>query len=59
MAFQMGAIIGLGAWGGMKLDEKLQTASKLFTIILSLSSIFLALFLTIRDAINMQNYDEE
>lgn len=59
MAFQMGAIIGLGAWGGNKLDEKLQIESKLFTIIFSLTSIFLALFLVIKDVINMQNNDEE
>ncbi|PCJ25170.1 MAG: hypothetical protein COA97_08475 [Flavobacteriales bacterium] len=59
MAFQMGAIIGLGAWGGMQLDEKFQTESKLFTIVLSLTSIFIAMYLVIRDVINMQNDDDK
>jgi MFS-type transporter involved in bile tolerance (Atg22 family) len=54
MAFQMGAIIGLGAWGGVKLDEKFQTGSKIFTISLSLASIFIAMYLVIRDVLKMQ-----
>lgn len=59
MAFQMGAIIGLGAWGGVQLDEKFQNETKLFTIILSLFSIFIALYLVIKDVINMQNKDDK
>ena len=59
MAFQMGAVIGLGAWGGVQLDEKFQNESKLFTIILSLASIFIAMYLVIKDVINMQKNDEK
>ena len=59
MAFQMGAIIGIGSWGWMELDEKFQIDSKLFTITLSLASIFIAMYLVIKDVINMQNNNEE
>ena len=59
MAFQMGGIIGLGAWGGMKLDDKFETDSQIFTIVLSLLSIFIAMYLVIRDVIKMQNDNEK
>ncbi len=50
LAFQMLAIIGLGVFGGIKLDEWLNTGS-IFTIILSLVSIFLGIFVAIKDFI--------
>ena len=59
MAFQMGAIIALGCWGGLKLDEKFQNDSQLFTIVLSLLSIFVSMYLVIRDVINMQKNNEK
>ena len=50
MAFQMGITIALGVWGGMKLDEKFPvTRFPLFTIILSLLSVFAAMYFVIRD----------
>ena len=52
MAIQMGAIIGLGAWGGTKLDEYYKNQKPIFTIILSLVSIFAALYLILKDFIN-------
>ncbi len=55
MAFQMGATIGLGAWGGTKLDEMFNPDSQIFTIVLSLLSIGIAMFMVIRQVINMQN----
>lgn len=48
MAFQMAAIIALGSYGGLKLDEALQT-KPLFIIVGSLASIALALYIVIKD----------
>jgi len=59
MAFQMGATIGLGSWAGVKLDEKFETESKIFTIILSLFSVGVAMYLVIRDVTKMQKDDDE
>lgn len=58
MAIQMGVIIGLSAWGGSALDEKFKTSSKVFTIILSLLGIGVAMYLVIREVIKMQKEDE-
>ena len=50
MALQMGAIITLGVWGGMKLDEKFPvTRFPVFTITLSLLSVFAAMYFVIRN----------
>ena len=59
MAIQMGVTIALGAWGGSKLDGIVNPNSKIFTILLSLLSIGVAMYLVIRDVINMQNDDEK
>lgn len=47
LAFEMGAIIALGVFGGIKLD-KILNLSPLFTVLCSLASIAIALFLIIR-----------
>ena len=52
MAIQMAAIIGLGCWGGYKLDQYYSNKTPVFTIILSLVSIFAALYLTLKDFIS-------
>jgi len=50
MALQMGVIIALGVWGGVKLDEKFPlTKFPLFTITLSLLSVFGAMYFVIKD----------
>jgi len=50
MAFQMGATIALGVWGGMKLDEYYPiTRFPIFTICLSLLSVFAAMYWVIKD----------
>jgi len=59
MAIQMGVTIALGAWGGSKLDEIVNPDSKIFTILFSLLSIGIAMYLVIRDVINMQKNNEE
>ena len=50
MVFQMGAIIGLGVWGGIELDKHFPVAKfPLFTMSLSLLSVFAAMYLVIKD----------
>jgi len=50
MAFQMGITIALGVWGGMKLDELFPiTRFPVFTICLSLLSVFAAMYFVIKD----------
>lgn len=58
IGFQMAATIGLGAWGGSKLDERYQTKKPYFTIVLSLLGIAAALYLVIKDVLS-QSKDEE
>lgn len=48
IAFQMLGTIGLGVWGGMKLDEWQGNENPIWTIILSLTSIGASLYLFIR-----------
>ena len=50
IGFQMLAIIGLGVFGGIKLDQWLHTGN-VFTIILSLLSITAAIYIVIKDFI--------
>jgi F0F1-type ATP synthase assembly protein I len=45
------AIIGLGCWGGDKLDKMYQNSTPVFTIVLSLVSIFAALYIVLKDLI--------
>lgn len=52
MAIQMGVVIGLSAWGGVKLDEHYQNKTPVFTIVLSLLGIFAGLYLALKDFIN-------
>lgn len=58
VAIQMGAIIGLGAWGGSSMDAHYQNTNKLFTIILTLLAVAASLYLVIKEVINMSKDDE-
>ena len=49
MATQMGITIFLGVWGGMKLDEKFPHDIPIFTLVLSMVSVVLAIYLVIKD----------
>ena len=50
MALQMGVFIAVGVWGGVKLDEKFPLGRfPVFTITLSLLSVFAAMYFVIRD----------
>ena len=51
MAIQMALIIGIGSWAGYKLDKIYPNKYHVWTIILSLFSIFAALYLVLKDFI--------
>lgn len=51
IAIQMAAIIAGGTYGGVKLDEYLRN-EYLFTLMFSLSSVILSMYLAIKDVIN-------
>ncbi|MCL2328677.1 MAG: AtpZ/AtpI family protein [Bacteroidetes bacterium] len=53
IGFQMLAIILVGVWGGQKLDEWLGFTS-LFTVIVSLLSVFAALYVALKDFIRFK-----
>ena len=55
IGFQMIAIIGLGVFVGIKLDEKYPNKYNLFTLICSLSSIGLALYFVINKVSKITN----
>lgn len=55
LAIQMGLIIGLSCWGGSKLDAHYQTKTPVFTIILSLLGIAVAMYLVLKDFIKPKN----
>ena len=54
LAFQMVAIIGLGVFGGIKLDSLLKIDFPVFTVTFSLVSVVLAIYLAIKDFIKMK-----
>jgi hypothetical protein len=49
LAFQMAVIIGLGTFGGYKLDQLLGLNFKIFTIVLSLLSVVMAIYFAVKD----------
>ncbi len=51
MGFQMAIIIGGGCYGGHKLDQYYQNKTPVFTIILSLVSIAVAMYIVLKDLI--------
>ena len=48
IAAQMGITIYLGAYFGKKLDEKYPNEKHLFTVFLTLFSVFVALFIVVK-----------
>lgn len=54
LGFQMAVTIGLGAWGGNKLDAYYKNSEPVFTIILSLLGIGAGLYLVLKDFIKPQ-----
>jgi hypothetical protein len=55
LGIQMAVTIGLGCWGGWKLDQVYPNKYRIFTIVLSLFSIFAALYLVLKDFIKPKN----
>jgi len=51
MALQMGVIITIGAFGGLKIDQYFDFSFPIFTLSLSIISVFLAVYLAIKDII--------
>ncbi|TGV03820.1 AtpZ/AtpI family protein [Flavivirga rizhaonensis] len=48
IAIQMFAIIGVGTFSGVKLDEKFPNENNLYTIFMSLTSVIFAIIFVIR-----------
>ena len=55
VGFQMLAIIAIGVWGGIKLDETYPNDYQTFTIICSLASIAVALYTVIKQVTKISN----
>ncbi len=51
MGIQMAVIIGLGTYGGIKLDALISIKFPVFTILFSLLSVALAIYVSIKDFI--------
>jgi hypothetical protein len=54
IAFQMMAIIGAGVIGGVQLDKLLNLKFPVFTVALSIVSVVLGVYLTIKDLIKFK-----
>jgi hypothetical protein len=51
MGLQMGAIMLIGAWGGMQIDKHFAIKNNIFTAILTVIAVIIAMYITIRDLI--------
>ena len=56
IAFEMLFIIAIGVFGGVKLDERLQTMP-LFAIICSLAGLAIAVYVVIKDILHQNKSD--
>ena len=52
MTFQLFAGIGLGLWGGMKVDEMLGLEQPIFTLVLTLIGLAASLYLIIKEVLS-------
>jgi ATP synthase protein I len=52
IAFEMGAIIGGGTYAGVWLDKKIEMNFPVFTVVLSLFSVFFSTYLIIKQIFN-------
>ena len=55
MGFQMAAIIGISAWGGVKLDERYSSDNPWWTMGLSLFGVFASLYIVIKEVRNLNS----
>lgn len=51
IAFKMGIIIFLGAYGGLKLDEYFGFQKHILTMIITMLSVVLAMYIVIKDVL--------
>ncbi len=58
LAFQMGALIALGAWGGSELDDRSGNQKPIYTIVFCLLAIAISLYLIIKEALKLSNEDK-
>ena len=58
IGFQMLAIILIGVFGGIKLDQWLEMGAPVFTIILSILSVILAIYYAVKDLVHMDRSDK-
>ena len=49
LAFEMFAIIGLGIFGGVKLDQWIDTGFPVFTVLLAILSVAAAIYTAVKD----------
>jgi F0F1-type ATP synthase assembly protein I len=63
IGFQMLAIILLGVFGGLKLDQWLELKAPVFTVIFSILFVILAIYYVVKDLLKMgpknKNHKEE
>jgi F0F1-type ATP synthase assembly protein I len=59
IGFQMLAIILLGVFGGVKLDQWLKLEVPVFTVLLSILSVILAIYYVVKDLLKMGNKDKK
>jgi ATP synthase protein I len=52
MGFQMAVIIGVGVFGGIESDAWLKLRFPLFTVLLSIASVGIAMYIFIKDVTN-------
>jgi len=58
MGIQMAIIIGSFCWLGVYLDKKSSPPGTLYTVLLSLSGVSIALYLVIKEVIKMSKDDK-
>jgi hypothetical protein len=59
IGIQMLAIIGLGTFAGVKLDETYPNKNNLFTVIFSLLSVLIAIFYVVKRILDIAKEEKE
>ncbi len=59
LGIQMGAIIGGAVWLGVFLDGKYNPGGKVYTLCLSLFGVFAALYLVIKEVMDMSKNEDK
>lgn len=59
IGFQMIAIIGLGSYGGVKLDEAYPNNYSIWTIVCSLASVGIAMYFVVKQVTDFSNRNNE